>query len=184
MSDRALRLAAAVLALAGAAIAGYLTWAHYAHETVACPIGGGGCETVQESRYAELAGVPVALLGLALYVAVLGLLAWDAPQAPAIVAALTLAGLAFGLYLFVVQVAVIDAICAWCVANDVVIGRPPQDIGTWRSTRGSIRSRISVRLSPVAVMPWLRKPITACAGSGSCAISSATDSASSCVPHG
>ena len=121
MSDRALRLAAAVLALAGAAIAGYLTWAHYAHETVACPIGGGGCETVQESRYAELAGIPVALLGLALYVVVLGLLAWDGPQAPSIVAALTLAGLAFALYLLVVQVAVIDAICAWCVANDVVI---------------------------------------------------------------
>jgi uncharacterized membrane protein len=121
VSDRALRLAAAVLALAGAAIAGYLTWAHYAHETVACPIGGGGCETVQESRYAELAGIPVALLGLALYLVVLGLLAWDGPPAPSIVAALTLAGLAFALYLLVVQLAVIDAICAWCVANDVVI---------------------------------------------------------------
>jgi uncharacterized membrane protein len=121
VSDRALRLTAAVLALAGAAIAGYLTWAHYAHETVACPIGGGGCETVQESRYAELAGIPVALLGLALYVVVLALLAWDGPQAPSIVAVLTLSGLAFALYLLVVQVAVIDAICAWCVANDVVI---------------------------------------------------------------
>ena len=30
-----------------------------------------------------------------------------------------------------------------------------------------MRSRISGRLSPVAVMPWLRRPITACAGSGS-----------------
>ena len=27
-----------------------------------------------------------------------------------------------------------------------------------------MRSRISVRLSPVAVMPWLRRPITACVG--------------------
>ena len=47
-----------------------------------------------------------------------------------------------------------------------------------------MRSRISVRFSPVAVMPWLRRPITAWAGSGSRSISSATDSASSCVPHG
>ena len=73
MTDRTLRLAIAALALAGTAIAGYLTWARYAHETLACPIGGGGCETVQQSSYSELVGVPVALLGLLLYVAVLAL---------------------------------------------------------------------------------------------------------------
>ena len=121
MSDRRLRIAVAVLALAGVVIAGYLTWARFAHESVACPIGGGGCETVQESRYAELAGIPVALLGLVLYVTVLGLVAWDAPAARQAVAALALAGTAFAAYLLVVQLAVIDAVCAWCVANGVVI---------------------------------------------------------------
>ena len=122
MSDRRLRIAVAVLALAGVVIAGYLTWARFAHESVACPIGGGGCETVQESRYAELAGIPVALLGLVLYVTVLGLVAWDAPAARQAVAALALSGTAFAAYLLVVQLAVIDAVCAWCGANAVVIG--------------------------------------------------------------
>ena len=121
MSDRALRLAVAVLALLGTAIAGYLTWARYEHETLACPIGGGGCETVQQSSYAELVGIPVAVLGLALYLVVLALVAWDAPVARQTVAVLALAGTAFALYLVVVQLAVIDAVCAWCIANDVVI---------------------------------------------------------------
>ena len=60
----------------------------------------------------------------------------------------------------------------------------PQVIGTWRRTFGATRSRISERLSPVHVRPWLRRPITACAGSGSCATRSATATASCCVPHG
>jgi uncharacterized membrane protein len=122
VSDRALRAAIAVLALAGTAIAGYLTWARYAHETLACPIGGGGCETVQQSSYSELVGVPVAVLGLLLYVVVLALVAWDAPAARQAVAVLALAGTAFALYLVVIQLAVIDAVCSWCLANDVVVG--------------------------------------------------------------
>ena len=59
-----------------------------------------------------------------------------------------------------------------------------QLIGISRSTSGSIRSRISARLSPVTVIPWLRRPITAWPGSGSRASSSATLRASSSVPHG
>jgi uncharacterized membrane protein len=121
VNDRALRRAIAALALVGAGIAGYLTWARYEHETLACPIGGGGCETVQQSSYSELVGVPVALLGLLLYIVVLALVAWDALPARQAVAVLALAGTAFALYLVVVQLAVIDAVCSWCLANDVVI---------------------------------------------------------------
>ena len=68
MSDRTLRIAVAVLALAGAAIAGYLTYAKYADATIACSTG--GCETVQESEYAEILGLPVPVLGLAGYLAI------------------------------------------------------------------------------------------------------------------
>ena len=57
-------------------------------------------------------------------------------------------------------------------------------IGTCGSRLGSIRSRISVRPEPVAVIPWLRRPTTVCAGSGAAATSAATLSASSAVPHG
>ena len=120
MSDRALRLLAALVALAGIAVAGYLTWARYGGDTVVCPIGG-GCETVQSSEYAELAGAPVAALGLGAYVVMLGLLAWDTVVARLAAAAIALTGLLFSLYLLVVQLFVIDAICIWCLANDVVV---------------------------------------------------------------
>ena len=65
----------AVLSLVGAAIAGYLTWVHFAELQPFCVGGGGGCERVQSSAYAKLAGVPVAVIGLAGYLAVLASLA-------------------------------------------------------------------------------------------------------------
>ncbi|MGH3109680.1 MAG: vitamin K epoxide reductase family protein [Gaiellaceae bacterium] len=120
MSDRALRVLAAGVATAGVGVAGYLTWAHYGSGSVVCPVGG-GCETVQESEYAEVAGVPVALLGLGAYVVLLALIVWDAPIARLAAAALSLIGLVFSTYLLVVQAFVIEAFCIWCLANDVVI---------------------------------------------------------------
>ena len=120
MTDGALRIAAALVALAGVAVAGYLTWAHFADSPVVC-VAGGGCETVQDSKYAAIAGIPVAVLGLAAYTAILALIAWDAPIARLSAAAIALIGLLFSAYLLALQLFVINAICVWCVANDVVI---------------------------------------------------------------
>jgi len=120
VSDRALRMLAVLVALAGIAVAGYLARAHYDDGSVVCPIGG-GCDTVQESEYSEIAGVPVAVLGLVAYAVVLGLLVWDAPVARLGAAALSLTGVVFSGYLLVVQLFVIDAVCVWCLANDVVV---------------------------------------------------------------
>ena len=120
MSGRTLRLATAVVALAGVGVAGYLTWAHYAGSQVVCVVGG-GCETVQESEYAEIAGVPVALLGLVAYFVMLGLVAWDTEGARLAAATLAFVGLLFSLYLLALQLFVIDAICVWCLANDIVV---------------------------------------------------------------
>ena len=120
MSDRSLRLAAGVVALAGVAVAGYLTWVHYDEGALVC-VTGGGCETVQRSSYAEIVGIPVALLGLVGYAAILVLILWDAPYARLGAATLALVGLAFSAYLVVLQLFVIDATCVWCLANDVLI---------------------------------------------------------------
>jgi uncharacterized membrane protein len=119
MSDRALRSAVGVLATAGAAIAGYLTYARFTHTTLACSTG--GCEVVQRSDYAELAGIPVALLGLAAYVFLLGTAFLSSEPARAAAAAVAVAGAAFSAYLVYIQIAVIDAICQWCIASDVVM---------------------------------------------------------------
>ena len=120
MSDLTLRALAAATAAAGLGIAAYLTWAHYADSEVLCVVGG-GCLTVQKSEYSEIAGIPVALLGLLSYCVVLGLVAWDSPTAKLGTATLALVGLLFALYLLVIQLFVIDAICVWCIANDVVL---------------------------------------------------------------
>lgn len=115
-----LRAASAAVAIAGAAVAGYLTWSHYADAGVLC-VAGSACEEVQSSEYAFLAGVPVAALGLAAYGTILALLAWDQPLARLGAATLALVGLLFSLYLLAVQLVVIDAVCAWCLVNDVLV---------------------------------------------------------------
>jgi uncharacterized membrane protein len=111
----------AVLALVGLGIAGYLTWIHYAGLDPVCVGGGGGCERVQSSRWAELAGVPVAVLGLAGYVAILASLALPEEHGAPAAAFLSLVGFGFSAWLTYVEIAKIDAICQWCVASAVLM---------------------------------------------------------------
>jgi uncharacterized membrane protein len=120
LSSRTLQHVAGALVLAGIAVAGYLTWAHYSGETVACLRS--GCETVQKSSYSEVAGVPVAALGLAFYAAMFLLVSWDESENVRVAAAaLAFVGVLFSAYLLVLQAFVIHAFCIWCVANDVLI---------------------------------------------------------------
>ena len=119
MSDRALRVAVAILALAGAGIAAYLTYAKYADATIACSTG--GCETVQSSDYAEILGLPVPVLGLVGYLAVFASALAAGETARLVGASLALGGLAFSAYLLVVQIVAIGAFCQWCLASDVVM---------------------------------------------------------------
>jgi uncharacterized membrane protein len=117
------------LAVAGAAISGYLTWVAFDHETEAFCSGVGDCATVQSSDYADLAGVPVALLGLGMYGALVIFVAarrWEwAPQLSemtrAATFALALSGTLYSAYLTYVELFVIDAICPWCVASALVV---------------------------------------------------------------
>jgi uncharacterized membrane protein len=121
MSDRRLRIATAVLALAGLGVAGYLTWVHYADLEPICAGGSGGCEKVQSSDYAELAGVPVALLGLIGYGAILASLLLPGDLGRFAGAVLALAGFGFSAWLTYVELFEIDAICQWCVASAVIM---------------------------------------------------------------
>jgi uncharacterized membrane protein len=116
-----LRRLTAVLALIGIAVAGYLTWVHYAGLEPICVGGGGGCERVQSSRWAELAGIPVAVLGLAGYVAILASLALPEEPGALVAAFIALVGFGFSCWLTYVEIAKIDAICQWCVASAVIM---------------------------------------------------------------
>lgn len=115
------------LAALGALVAGYLTWVHYSGALALCS-GAGGCEQVQASRYALVAGVPVALLGLLLYLALLGLglgrilAGGHAPEWVLLTMfGLALAGTLYSAYLTYLELFVIHAICPWCVTSAVLI---------------------------------------------------------------
>ena len=116
-----LRRATALLAVAGIAIAGYLTWVHYRGLDPVCVGGGGGCERVQASRWSELAGVPVALLGLAAYVTILASLALPEEPGRAVAAFVSFIGFGFSAWLTYVSRFEIEALCQWCVASAVVM---------------------------------------------------------------
>jgi uncharacterized membrane protein len=114
-----LRVAIGALALVGAGIAAYLTVVKLSHVSPVCPTG--GCATVERSKYAELAGIPTAFFGLLAYLAVFATALRREESALVAGAAVALVGVAYAAYLLVVQLAVIDAVCTWCVASDVVV---------------------------------------------------------------
>jgi uncharacterized membrane protein len=104
--------AIAGLALLGLAISIYLTWVHYAGIEPVCT-GISDCERVQTSGYAELVGIPVAVLGIVGYAAILASLTLRVE----VTALLAYLAVAFSAYLTWAELFRIEAICQWCVAS-------------------------------------------------------------------
>lgn len=114
------RAAAVVVAGIGALVSAYLTWVHYSGDLALC-IGVGGCEAVQTSRFSVVGTVPVALIGLAGFVAILAValarLRHDAPAwADTALFGLSLAATLYVAYLTYIELFVLGAVCPWCVA--------------------------------------------------------------------
>jgi uncharacterized membrane protein len=107
--------AIAGLALLGLAISIYLTWVHYAGVEPVCT-GISDCERVQTSEYADLVGIPVALLGIAGYAAILVSLRMRVE----VTALLAYLAVAFSAYLTWAELFKIDAICQWCVGSALI----------------------------------------------------------------
>jgi uncharacterized membrane protein len=129
MSDvtrRWLRYAAILLAAVGLVVAAYLTFTHLTESNFLCSETG-GCNTVRSSRYSEIAGIPVAVLGLLGYGAILALAVYEnaggARAAYANLAAfgLTSIGVLYSAYLTYLELFVIGAICPYCVASAVIM---------------------------------------------------------------
>jgi uncharacterized membrane protein len=116
-----LRIAAAVLALAGIGVATYIAIAESGGGAPKCLAGGSGCETVADSKYAHLAGVNVAVIGIVGYVLVLvaAIVPGDPGRFGGFLTALI--GFGFSLYLTYLELFVIDAICQWCVASAILM---------------------------------------------------------------
>ena len=120
-SERNLRIAAALLAVAGITVATYIAVAESGGGAPKCLAGGSGCETVADSRYSHLAGVDVAVIGIAGYALLLvaALLPGDAGRFGGLLTALI--GFGFSLYLTYLELFVIDAICQWCVVSAILM---------------------------------------------------------------
>lgn len=116
---RPLNLLALLLAIASAAVSGYLTYTHYNQGALVCGIG--DCSLVQASQYSKIFGVPIAVLGLLASLALVALIIVRSTMpdlmdlANTAIMAIVLVGVVYTAYLTYLELFVIKAICQWCV---------------------------------------------------------------------
>ena len=110
-----------VIGIVGLFIAGYTTYEHYAGlKGLLCLGGHGGhssCATVQSSVWSEVAGIPVAVLGLVGYTVLLTSLTVKGELGRALGFGTALIGFGFSAYLTYREAASIHAYCEWCLAS-------------------------------------------------------------------
>ena len=115
-----------LLSLLGLGVSIYLAYVEINQVAAVCgPVG--HCNIVQSSPYAQIVGIPVAVLGLLNFVAIIVLWAIqkysDGPLANLSTVALvglTIFGTGFSIYLTLLEIFVIQAICAWCLSSAVI----------------------------------------------------------------
>jgi uncharacterized membrane protein len=119
-----------VLAVIGLLVAAYMTIYKWTSNNAMC-LGSGDCGTVNASKYSEVNGVPVALIGLLGYASILGVLVLEKRKvflaeffeenATLLTFGLALTGFLFTLWLIYVEVALIKALCPFCLTSQVVM---------------------------------------------------------------
>jgi len=120
-----------ILIIAGLGVSGYLWWGYTVPgATLSCGASS-GCETVKNSDYARLAGIPLPVLGLASYLTLMGLLVLQGYQGitqrgwstylALLIFGVALAGVLYSAYLTYVEFFIIYAICRWCVASAIIM---------------------------------------------------------------
>lgn len=137
MSDRALRIAMIVLATIGLGVASYLTYVHFSGTPPLCSTTHNTCLKVQTSIYSKLAGVPVALIGLIGYVAILAsLLAPQREETRFLTMVLVLVGFGFSAYLTGREAFSLHEYCEWCLSSAFIM-TVLACLSTWRFLRGA-----------------------------------------------
>jgi uncharacterized membrane protein len=115
-----------VLAVGGMLVAGYLSYVETSGGVAVCgPVG--DCNAVQQSPYARVLGIPVGLLGLAGYVAIVA--AWLMGRGTGRLATwgsfaqlvMVFIGVVFSIYLTILEPFVIGATCLWCLSSALIM---------------------------------------------------------------
>ena len=126
ISDTLLRRAALVFSVIGLLVAIYLVFIKFFPTSTFC-VGAGGCEVVNTSVYSEINGIPIAVLGALAYAFVLVLLLLESridlvgQWGPLAVFGVALAGTIYSAYLTYIELAVLHAVCPYCVASAVAM---------------------------------------------------------------
>ena len=120
-------LAAVVTAIIGLAVSIYLSIVKLTNKDVLCFEGMGDCQIVTNSAYSVWRGIPVAYLGVAGYLLILGLIyikQMQKHESSSIMLALfgiTAFGALYSLYLTYVELFIIHSVCPWCLASAVAM---------------------------------------------------------------
>jgi uncharacterized membrane protein len=123
---RTMRFILIGLAVVGVLVAGYLTFTSLSGSNLLCRPGG-GCETVQNSIYSKVGGIPVAVIGLLGYLGILSVLLLEnssnflEDNGPIFVFGMSLIGFLYSAYLIYVSKFMIGALCPWCVTSAVLM---------------------------------------------------------------
>ena len=117
------RMAMAVFALLGALVALYLWLYHLGLSPLVCPVA--GCEKVQKSEFSSLLGIPVAAIGLiaftGLFISSLAGVLIDRLRVERVVFVTSSLGMLAYLWFTYLELAVIHAICFWCVMSSLMM---------------------------------------------------------------
>jgi uncharacterized membrane protein len=121
-----LRTLALVLVGIGILLSGYLSYVELTKVPIQCIEGGAfQCDVVQSSAYARLAGVPIAYLGLASYILIGFLILFQnrieflREYGNVLEFGVVLFAFLFSMWLVYVQVAILEALCQWCLAHEI-----------------------------------------------------------------
>jgi len=124
--EKRLSQIAIVLTIIGLLVSIYMTIYKITSNDRMC-VGSGDCKTVNASRYAEVYGIPVAVLGVVGYSAILAVLLLQPrvdflqENGTLVFFGLSLVGFLFTLYLIFVEVALIKAYCPFCITSQTVM---------------------------------------------------------------
>ncbi len=113
------------LAAIALCIALYLLTVHWGWWQAVC-LGVGNCEVVNTSKWSELFGIPVALLGSLTYLALIALgiavnRDYYADYARLARFFIAVVGVAFSAYLTYIELYVLHEICPWCVMQAIIV---------------------------------------------------------------
>lgn len=124
--DRSLYRISIGLSILGTLVSIYMTIFKLTENASMC-LGNGGCSVVNSSIYSEVSGIPVALIGVGGYLAILALLLTEnrinllKQNGPLFIFGLSLVGFLFTLYLVYVEIALIHALCPFCVTSQITM---------------------------------------------------------------